>query len=92
MKVKASYKHRKKRADALKINPRYESLTQRLPNDALTGFHLSISDLATNYRFISFQMINMKKNSISFYLIQKFQGCFLFHHHLNVITTTRTGV
>lgn len=48
--------------------------------------------MATNYRFISFQMINMKKNSISFYLIQKFQGCFLFHHHLNVITTMRTGV
>lgn len=58
----------------------------------LAGFHLNISDLATDYRFVSFQMINMKKNSTSFYLLQKFQGCFLFHSHINLKTTMTTWV
>lgn len=37
-------------------------------------------------------MINMKKNSTSFYLLQKFQGCFLFHSHINLKTTMTTWV
>lgn len=90
---KIALKHRKQAADTLKISHRYASPNTMSTNWwHPTGFHFYASNLATNHRFVLFQMIKKKKNCTFLYLAQHFRGCFLLHSHINEITIMKKRV